>query len=257
MKARFLFLVNIRHEFSSEFNERQKSERQYWYNNNNSNSLSGSVLTLRNDNITCYEKLSVYVGKKKKWAVPCARLCMCEFFFGAHAAFTVVFSDLAACFISVSVSILVCLFSFVFFFFFVIFVSLYSISWIIFVCLIVNTFIIAVIFFFASLVFKLHSCNCFFFSFAIPIIVYFCKRRKLSNEKKKPDRLTSFFFSFHFQFHLYTTHIFFSFACFFLLLLSFLASLSFGCMICMRLRVLSCDLLITCYIITGIQANCD
>lgn len=64
----------------------------------NGNKFLGSVLTLRNDNITCYEKLSVYVEKSAHAHAELVSLCplppltQC-----AHAAFTVVFADLTEC----------------------------------------------------------------------------------------------------------------------------------------------------------------
>lgn len=58
----------------------------------NGNHFLGSVLTLRNDNITCYEKLSVYVEKKAHTELVSPSLSEC-----AHADLTVVFADLTEC----------------------------------------------------------------------------------------------------------------------------------------------------------------
>lgn len=64
---------------------RDKSERQCWQwqqlqrLHTAADNFSGSVLTLRNDNITCYEKLSVYVEKELGLSFFCVE-CACRFY---------------------------------------------------------------------------------------------------------------------------------------------------------------------------------
>lgn len=170
-------------------------------------------------------------GKKAVWL----------YFFlymSAHAAFTVVFAIWPNV-ICVSVSILavcVCLWCF---FLRSLFTLLYFVN--LFVCLIVNSVIIAVISSAAYLFFTF-VCNCFFSvsHLQFTVIVFF---KKKDENRTKKTWSTNFSLIFNFICIQHTLHS----CCFFFFLVNV-----FCCryrVICMRLRALSCVLLITCYII--------